>query len=182
MLGKSLKSPWILFLKKCGNLAFVHYPSFAYYISSCMLLIWNKFFRLCTVIFHRCISVLSYSLYHFHPPPPPPPQKKKKKKKATNKKLLNLHVIDCCSSVKSFGYSMCLGTHFTNGLGVHDSNLAKIRTALTEKNKDQIMSQICTCHDTPDVMACANLRHDWTIPIKMRAKRIITRFQLWSHT
>ena len=45
----------------------------------------------------------------------------------------------------------------------------------------QIRQKICTCHDSWAVVACANLLPDWIIRIKMRAKGIFTRFQLWAH-
>ena len=48
------------------------------------------------------------------------------------------------------------------------------------KNKDQIMLQFCTCHDSSAVMACAKSWHDCITIIKIRAKFFFARFQLWA--
>ena len=49
------------------------------------------------------------------------------------------------------------------------------------RNDDPIRSQFCTCHDSSAVVACINLWPHWIIRIKMKLKRIFTRFELWAH-
>ena len=44
-----------------------------------------------------------------------------------------------------------------------------------------IRSQICTCHDSSAVMACAKLWPDIINCLHVRARHIFTRFGLWAH-
>ena len=47
--------------------------------------------------------------------------------------------------------------------------------------KHQNMLQFCTCHNSSAFVACANLWPDMIIIIKIKAMRILMRFQLWAH-
>ena len=43
-----------------------------------------------------------------------------------------------------------------------------------------VKSQICTCHDSWAVVACAKLWPDWIIRIQTKPKGIFSRFQWWA--
>ena len=49
-------------------------------------------------------------------------------------------------------------------------------------NDDSTRAQLCPCHDSSAVVACAILWPDCMIEIRMRAIIIFTSFQLWAHT
>ena len=46
---------------------------------------------------------------------------------------------------------------------------------------NSIRPQICTCHDSSAVMACAKLWHDQTIILHITVTHIVARFGLWAH-
>ena len=52
---------------------------------------------------------------------------------------------------------------------------------LWHENNDQIISQVCTYHDSWATMTYGKFWHDWIIRIKIRTEVIITRFVLWAH-
>ena len=66
---------------------------------------------------------------------------------------------------------------FTQSLKrAHNAKYSKNMCCYYMKNKDLIIYQICTCHDSWAVMTCAN--SDWMIILKIRAKRnIFARLQ-----
>ena len=69
--------------------------------------------------------------------------------------------------------------YFTTGLWTFNKNLMKMIFYSNFSNKDPIMSQFCTCHDSWAVMACAKLWHDLMIIFHVRATCIVKRFWLW---
>ena len=48
------------------------------------------------------------------------------------------------------------------------------------KNKDQIMSQFCSCHDSSTVVTSAKLGHICYVKIIIKTKIIFVRFHLWA--
>ena len=72
------------------------------------------------------------------------------------------------------------GTHFTNNVWAHHPKLIYTCSSYMLNNY-LIRSQFCTCHDSSAVVARTKLWVVLIIRIKIRVKRIITRFQSWFH-
>ena len=71
----------------------------------------------------------------------------------------------------------CPGTHFTNASGAHEWNLMKLLfLSLNCYSYDSSRSQICTCHDSSAVVACAKLWPDQVIIFHITVTYIFTRF------
>ena len=51
--------------------------------------------------------------------------------------------------------------------------------SLSQKNWKQIRSQFCTCHNSSAVATCTKLQLICSFELKITAKWIFTRFQLW---
>ena len=68
--------------------------------------------------------------------------------------------------LKCYPYGRLLlsaGVHITSCSWAHNPNLMAMSLGYSEISHDQIMSQLCTCHDSWAVMACANLWPDMNI-------------------
>ena len=53
--------------------------------------------------------------------------------------------------------------HFTKSLWTHNLNLVKNTWCSCMKNNNGIRLQVCTCHDSWAVLACANVWPDWIL-------------------
>ena len=73
------------------------------------------------------------------------------------------------------------GAPFAISQWAHNPNLVKNICCSYMNNNEQIRSEICTCHDSWAVMTCAVFWPDWIIEVEMRAKLILTRYQLCTH-
>ena len=68
------------------------------------------------------------------------------------------------------------GTHITKGLWDQDWPFVKVLFVYTFYSCEDIRSQICTCHDSSAVVACAKLRPDMIIVVAVKANI----FELWA--
>ena len=72
-------------------------------------------------------------------------------------------------------------THFTMDLGADHSKSHKNCCRSYTKNNYEIRSQLCTCHNSWAVVACAKLWADCFIRIEIIPNLILKRFWLWAH-
>ena len=78
------------------------------------------------------------------------------------------------------------GIHFTKGSWSHNWNLVK-NTIICEKYldydySDPMRSQICICHDSSAVMACAKSWDDWILIFQVTVTSFfLSKFGLWAH-
>ena len=86
-----------------------------------------------------------------------------------------LHDFTAC-----YWLTMHPGTHFMKGLWAQDWNLMKSSLCCNFDCNGLNRSQICTCHDSAAVVACAKLWPDLMIMCYVTAACIFTKFASWA--